>query len=1163
MLIKLKNKIEKIFTVKINFGNLILLLLFSLSFLSNISDAQIYNFRRFSTENGLPESNIEAITQNAKGYLFIGTTGGLSIFNGIHFNNLSKSNGLASNYIIRILKTNSNKVIIGTSNGLSIYDEGQIKSYLVKSKKPTANIILSLGYYNNQLLVGTENGIKKFVNGQFYDIPALSSLKDKKIIAIKEYNNNLWLGTNDGLFSYKDSLKHYGKRKVKVYDILIQKDGVLWAATNNGVVKIESDGTIKYLEKKDGLPSNLVYTMAQDSSKNLWFGTAQGLSKYDGEKFITYSRKNGLESNLILSLYVDSESNLWVGTQHGIYLFNHQSFLLFNRALGIKTTVWSIFQNVDGTIWAGTDGSGVIKFKNGFFRNLKLSGIPTNTTVWSIYKDSEGNIWFGTNNGVVEKRGKKFYKYLKKNGFTGNSVIDIYQDRKGVMWFATLYNGLYYYKNFIFKHINKTNGLNNNTVYQIDEDNTGNIWAVTSQGLNKIVQGKVVGFPDDSSLKRYSLLALSIDPSGNLLLGTYEKGVIYYNQSKDSKKRIDFISEKDGLNDNSIMFLQFDKNFDLWIGTNKGLNKFDYLNYLKTGEKKIFAFNKYDGIPGVESNQNSSMIDKEGNLWFATTKGIVRYNFKNDVIKIIPPKIYLTGIDVDYEKIDLNKYGNFDKNSSSIPENLSLPYNFNNLTFHFIGLYLTNSTSVKYKCRLIGFSNKFSPWSHKNSIAFSNLSPGKYTFEVMATNDLGLQDSNNFKYSFVIQTPFWKSIIFYILVGLVLVLLVYFFYKLRVRGIKIRNRELKKLIEKRYEYEKRLEESETDYKNLFENAHDAILICEIETKLIIDANKIAEELYGYNKEELKGLAFQHLVKDRNEYNNVGNIFSVDGVKEKETVHVKKDGTEIQLSLNAANINYRNKKAVQIIIHDISAQKEVERNLIKAKAEAEKSDNLKTEFLAQMSHEIRTPINTMLSYTSLLSEELYNLDNTEINEFFTAIDRAGMRIIRTIDLILNMSELQAGTYEPLFDDIDLYDDILDNLILEYKQRAIEKGLELTLEKNTLNSKIFGDEYTVTQIFTNLIDNSVKYTKKGSIQILVGNNKENKVFVEVKDTGIGIDERYLPHLFDPFSQEQMGYTRAFEGNGLGMALVKKYCDMNKAEIFVTSKKGEGTQFTVVFN
>lgn len=258
-----------------------------------------------------------------------------------------------------------------------------------------------------------------------------------------------------------------------------------------------------------------------------------------------------------------------------------------------------------------------------------------------------------------------------------------------------------------------------------------------------------------------------------------------------------------------------------------------------------------------------------------------------------------------------------------------------------------------------------------------------------------------------------------------------------------------------------------------------------------------------------------------------------------------------------------KKLNESLKNDIAARKQIEIKLKKAVEKVEKSEKIKSEFLAQMSHEIRTPINTILSFSTLIKEELAQYANDELKYGFSGIQSAGKRLIRTIDLILNMSDVQLGTHEYIPKEVDICEDIIEPLIIEYRVMVNEKGLKLNLLKNTNDTKIVVDSYSVHQIFANLIDNAIKYTREGKIDVECIRNNQGHLEVSVIDTGMGISQDYIPMLFDEFSQEDMGYTRKFEGNGLGLALVKRYCELNKAEIKVESEKGVGTKFTIVFN
>lgn len=250
--------------------------------------------------------------------------------------------------------------------------------------------------------------------------------------------------------------------------------------------------------------------------------------------------------------------------------------------------------------------------------------------------------------------------------------------------------------------------------------------------------------------------------------------------------------------------------------------------------------------------------------------------------------------------------------------------------------------------------------------------------------------------------------------------------------------------------------------------------------------------------------------------------------------------------------------------DVTENKLTEEAMRKAKEEAEKSEALKTEFLAQMSHEIRTPINAILSFASLLKYELEDDINDDLKESFRIIDKGGRRLIRTVDLLLHMSEIQTGNYEITKKEKNLELDIIDGIVSELSSLALSKNIKIEVINECNNPIVKVDEHSTIQIFENLLDNAIKYNKEnGKITVKLYNVGFDKIAIDIQDDGIGISEEFLPSLFQPFTQEEQGYTRKFEGNGLGLALVKKYCEINSAEINVSSEKGVGTKFTVLLS
>ncbi|MCL5028432.1 MAG: PAS domain S-box protein [Bacteroidetes bacterium] len=365
-----------------------------------------------------------------------------------------------------------------------------------------------------------------------------------------------------------------------------------------------------------------------------------------------------------------------------------------------------------------------------------------------------------------------------------------------------------------------------------------------------------------------------------------------------------------------------------------------------------------------------------------------------------------------------------------------------------------------------------------------------------------------------------------------------------------------------------IKESEERFRQLAENISEVFWMSDpLKEKMLYVSpsyekiwNKTRQELYDNPKAWLESILEEDRIRIEKNYIAKQNSSEYD----EEYRIVNSNGTIKWIRDRGFPIRNGKKEIYRIagIATDITDRKTAIEQIIKAKEKAEEADKLKSEFLAQMSHEIRTPINTILSYNSLIKEELFDKINARWNDAFNSIEMAGKRLIRTIDLILNMSLIQSGKIEIKFEEIDIYP-ILIHLVNEFSAIAQEKKLEIKLNNIIQDTIIKSEEYIVSQVFQNLIDNAIKYTKSGKVEINIFRNNGKKLCVEIRDTGIGISEKYLLQMFEPFSQEDTGYSRRYEGVGLGLALVKNYIDLIKGKIEVESIKNKGSVFTVIFN
>ncbi len=196
----------------------------------------------------------------------------------------------------------------------------------------------------------------------------------------------------------------------------------------------------------------------------------------------------------------------------------------------------------------------------------------------------------------------------------------------------------------------------------------------------------------------------------------------------------------------------------------------------------------------------------------------------------------------------------------------------------------------------------------------------------------------------------------------------------------------------------------------------------------------------------------------------------------------------------------------------------------------------------MSHEIRTPLNGIIGFSSLLEAELSRMENQELFEYASGIEQSGERLLHLLNNIIDISRIEANDFEVKLESCNI-PHIITQVSELYNFKANEKGLRLNIQ--TLDTPpALADERISAKVLTDLIDNAIKYTERGFVNINSGFDIDSKrVFIRIKDTGIGIDSAYLPNIFEAFRQESLGYSRAYQGAGLGLPLAPPIDSINE--------------------
>jgi signal transduction histidine kinase len=216
----------------------------------------------------------------------------------------------------------------------------------------------------------------------------------------------------------------------------------------------------------------------------------------------------------------------------------------------------------------------------------------------------------------------------------------------------------------------------------------------------------------------------------------------------------------------------------------------------------------------------------------------------------------------------------------------------------------------------------------------------------------------------------------------------------------------------------------------------------------------------------------------------------------------------------------------------------------------------------MNHEVRTPLNTITGYCDVIEDRLVEIGDAELLEAANCIRNGSDRLVNTLQAVFDVSLLESRSFEVRPQQIDL--PLSVNQCVETARAAASKrGLSLVCkidEFDVTATKLFFDRYSFERATSAILDNAIKFTERGGIVVRLFTNKESKVCLEVQDTGIGISAEYLPKLYQPFSQEEQGFSRSHEGNGLGLAIAKRLLEINGATISAQSEKGLGSTFTI---
>ncbi len=795
----------------------ILLLLIPLQILPQKPSNQ-YIAHYLTSKNGLPQNTIYSITQDNDGYIWIGTDEGAIRFDGInlqHFNTLN-SKHIKNNSITSLLITHNGTLWMGSfGGGITLYNpkNKSFTSYTTQNNLPNDFIWTITEDNEKNIWLGTVGGgLIRFKNNRFNTLSTTHGLSNNIVNAIcEDHNNNLWIGTENGLNQQKNDstfnvyTTQNGLADNNVMALLEDNRGIMWIGTANGLTAIKGN-TFTTFTIQHGLSNNLVRAIHQDKQNNLWIATDSGLNRIvKGERFPGTTKIEPFNStddrvvNSLMTIFEDREENLWIGSSgDGLAILHQRKLRTFTVKDGLaRHHTKSLFQDTRGTVWIGTNGGGLNLLENGKIKTYTTDHGLGGNFINSIHGDEQDNIWVGTSRGLslFSPGNETFLTYTRENGLPSNSIRALYDDHAGNLWIGTYGGGLtrFHKKNKTFSTFTVENGLSNNFILSIAEDNENQLWVGTNKGLNRLKNNKIRSYTRSDGLSDDIVYDIYPGPGGVLWLGTNGGGLNRFDYKKET---FTHYTRESGLLSNVIYRIIEDDKGSLWMSSNKGIFTVSLreLNFMAAGKRSDLSCKFFGEADGMQSPvcsggfQPAGMKTTDGRLWFPTIKGVVIIDPRTIKYNSVEPPVFIERLVVD----GVTRLSNISLKSPVRGQPIRFPSDTSKIKISFTALSFTAPHKVRFRYRLKGYNDNWLETASREQVVYSDLPPGRYTFELIACNNDGLWNTRRTTAKFVITLPFHETIGFYLIVVMVLTLGGLWLYRLPERRVKQKVEEERK-----------------------------------------------------------------------------------------------------------------------------------------------------------------------------------------------------------------------------------------------------------------------------------------------------------------------------------------------------------------------------------
>ena len=505
----------------------------------------------------------------------------------------------------------------GIDPALSL-DQNVVRTWGVEQGLPQGTVYALAQTSDGYLWAATQEGFARFDGTTFktYDKAAAAEIHSNLTLALlPSRDGSLYAATNGGGLVHVDgrTVRSYrvadGLPSDSVTSLYESADGTIWIGTQLGLARRHPDGKISVAAAAETLPHPVITTLTEDWSGQLWIGTMKGIATLRSGQVIRHD-SDGFPTEQILAYCMARDGSVWIGTRgRGLLRYRAGAFRAYTAADGIPSTIVSaVFEDSNGTMWIGTHDNGVGRFHNDKFDFAAGSVGIGKKAVTSIREDREGNIWIGSTLGLTRLAEGRVIPFTTAQGLLGDKVRTVHSDGNGSLWIGTA-GGL---QTLDGKHIAKGSGLTSNMILSSWSGRDGSLWVGTyDAGLNRVLAGKTTVYDEKSGLRSNAVLSVYEDRSGTVWVGTARGLQRIVNGT--------LLADVWALSGEAVGVIYEDRDGALWVGTQDG-----GLNRIAGG--KVTVFNKSKGFP-------SDLIlaihqDGDGSLWVGTAGGGLN-RFKN------------------------------------------------------------------------------------------------------------------------------------------------------------------------------------------------------------------------------------------------------------------------------------------------------------------------------------------------------------------------------------------------------------------------------------------------------------------------------------------------------------------------------------------------------